>query len=324
MIFTKKIYCINVFIFLIFSLILLTNPAVAAEDSVTDTANEPNVELQVPILGYTKATNIADYIFNIYKSALYIIVPIIVVMLMFGGILRASSGGNQKLIQQSWAYISQALIGLGIVLASYLLLSMIGIDELRNPGIQSIAPGPDENMELVTLEQATQAGAGSSYGSIGGQCFPVAPDSLARVSWNWKGARDGGKRNHAGIDIYTKSPGTIIATADGTVTAVYRFYTCKSGWSGPGTVWAVLINHGDYTINYGEIDEGKVAVKKGDKVVAGQFLGIAGHCGMLHMEVYKGSVSANTAWYAGKPQPTNLVDPTSTIKSLESKQCQKK
>eukprot|EP01080_Neovahlkampfia_damariscottae_P003121 gene3121-5291_t len=62
-----------------------------------------------------------------------------------------------------------------------------------------------------------------------GLCFPVKQSSFSRVSVNWGGERGGGARCHAGIDIYTKSPGHVLAVEDGTVTNIFNFLTCKNG-----------------------------------------------------------------------------------------------
>jgi murein DD-endopeptidase MepM/ murein hydrolase activator NlpD len=60
-----------------------------------------------------------------------------------------------------------------------------------------------------------------------------------------------------------------------------------------------MINHGQYTINYAEIDADKFAsgIRIGANVTAGQLLGVAGHCGMLHFELYQGKLSNNKRWY---------------------------
>lgn len=61
---------------------------------------------------------------------------------------------------------------------------------------------------------------------------------------------------------------------------------------------AVMIYHASLgkTINYGEMDQGHIAVSVGQSVKKGQYIGRAGHCGMLHFEVYTGRQSANARW----------------------------
>jgi len=129
-------------------------------------------------------------------------------------------------------------------------------------------------------------------------CFPLKANAFLRVSNNWGDARSDGARCHAGIDIYTKSPGHSAAVEDGVVTGIFNFLYCNSGWGGAGQSSAVLVYHTklDKTFNYGEIDTNKVAVRVGQQVKKGQNLGVASHCGMLHFEVYRGRQTVNFRW----------------------------
>ena len=151
------------------------------------------------------------------------------------------------------------------------------------------------------------------YEVSGEQCFPVVQNSLNFVNYNFGNRREtcvekdaSGNcmdseylRCHAGVDILTKAPGHVVAVADGVVSNMYSFYGCKNGWGGAGEVWAIIIDHGDYTINYGEIDADKIAksIVKGSTVKAGQVLGVASRCGMLHLELYENDVAENERWY---------------------------
>jgi len=90
------------------------------------TAEEPNILLQVPLLGYTKAKNIAEYIKNVYQASLYLIIPFIIVMIIAGGVLWILAGGDKQIIAKAKERIKHALIGLGIALFSYVILYTIG------------------------------------------------------------------------------------------------------------------------------------------------------------------------------------------------------
>jgi len=303
-------------------------------------AEPVNITLQVPLFGYVKAQNIAEYIMTIYNTALYIVVPIIIVVLIFSGALWVLSGGDKEVISKAKSSIISAFIGLGIVLFSYVILSFFGLTELRVPQIEYIDHEEDFDMERVDYNKGGVSGA-TNYESVGGSCFPVVTGSLKRISWNFGSPRSSksvaGARCHAGVDIYTQSPGHVVAIADGVVKNIYRFITCSRGWGGPGETSAVLIYHSSLgaTVNYGEIDTAKVAVKKGQNVTAGQFLGVASHCGMLHFELYQGQVSSSKAWYPPTPisqaneckmkftPPAPIMDPSNTIKELQGKMCGK-
>lgn len=142
-------------------------------------------------------------------------------------------------------------------------------------------------------------------------------------------SRDGGRR-HAGIDI-TVPPGacprTIIsnpnsapgqckvyAVADGKVIAYYKDFFDSTD--------AVLIDHGQYVINYTEIAP---LVNTGQEVKAGQHIGnIIANTGagsaMLHFEIYSAGTQSNLHWYGNDNQkPAALLDPHSFLRELLNK-----
>lgn len=291
-----------------------------------------NLELQIPLFNTASVDNLAQYIYLIYQYILIILVPLAIIMIIVGGAEWVLAAGNQQKIGEAQKRITGAAIGLFIGLSSYLILSLVGLTQLKNPQITYIRPVDDT--ALITQNAGT---ATATYQSVGGQCFPVASDSFNFISWNWGARRTsetGGGRCHAGIDIYTKGQGQVVALADGTVTSVGHFYSCKGG-----EVDRVIINHGSYTINYGEINSGAEAsgIKNGAHVKAGQVIGVATNCGMLHLELYNGSVSTNSHWYPPggaaigngnycrdnymSTKPPELQDPTNTIKNLQGKMC---
>jgi len=132
-------------------------------------------------------------------------------------------------------------------------------------------------------------------------CFPLKQASLNYISQNYGDARSSGARCHAAIDVMTKSPGQVVAVADGVVTNIFNFLVCQNGWgcrNGNCQSRAVLIYHPSLgkTINYGEVDGDKIHVRVNENVRKGQILGIASYCGMLHFEVYSGRQTANRQW----------------------------
>ena len=110
---------------------------------------------------------------------------------------------------------------------------------------------------------------------------------------------------------------------------------------------AIIIDHGEYIINYGEINSDSRLVEIGDIVRAGQVIGKATGCSMLHFELYDGlklrnkfspSPPENIRWKpptgstvpAGIynyckdqnfPTPPELRDPTDFLLNLEGKMC---
>ena len=98
----------------------------------------------------------------------------------------------------------------------------------------------------------TDSGAVTGSGSCAGLFFPLASGSLAEISVNWGFARSGGRRCHAGLDIYTGGARTVVAVGSGVVTAILRgWYSCSRG-----SIDAILVYHesgplAGKTINYG-------------------------------------------------------------------------
>ena len=147
----------KIFLFIIIFLVLSTLTVSAAEF-----AEEPNIQLQVPILGYAKAKNIAEYIKNVYQAALYIIIPFIIVMIIAAGILWIIAGGDKQIIAKAKERIKYGFIGLGIALFSYVLLSTFGsksITELKPPEVEYIVPIPTEFISNETSEEDSCADA---------------------------------------------------------------------------------------------------------------------------------------------------------------------
>lgn len=121
--------------------------------------------------------------------------------------------------------------------------------------------------------------------------FPVPIDYLESISWNFGERRREGTRCHAGVDIHTKNGGKVLAVADGEVKNIDSFTDCESG-----EAVAVIVDHGDFVVNYGEIDSNKIEVEEGDKILSGDTIGYASVCGMLHFELYKKGVTHNIQW----------------------------
>lgn len=119
------------------------------------------------------------------------------------------------------------------------------------------------------------------------------------------GAARSGDRLHAGCDLYwTDDDGNeyvngyynyndnraVYAIADGTITAYYPFYLGTS---------AVEVDHGDFVIRYGEVDDAGLAggLEVGSEVTAGQQIAVMGDLdigttwSMLHLELYSGELS---------------------------------
>lgn len=80
------------------------------------------------------ANSIGQYIKAIYNYAIGVVGILATVVMMIGGIVWITAGGNQTRISEAKAWIGASLTGLVLALASYTLLSMI------NPNLVEFQP----------------------------------------------------------------------------------------------------------------------------------------------------------------------------------------
>jgi murein DD-endopeptidase MepM/ murein hydrolase activator NlpD len=125
-------------------------------------------------------------------------------------------------------------------------------------------------------------------------------------------SRGNGQRRHAGIDLYARRGDEVVACQDGTITAFYGFCCGQQK-----TSWALVVDHGDLVINYGEVEPdslSRLGLSRGASVRAGQVIAHIGRnpggSSMLHFETYAPGTAATLRWPAGSPPPPGLWDPT--------------
>ncbi|EMN5610714.1 M23 family metallopeptidase, partial [Acinetobacter baumannii] len=125
--------------------------------------------------------------------------------------------------------------------------------------------------------------------------------------------RSGGKRKHAGCDLYAPTGTEIRAMADGKVRVVKGFYS--------GTD-VIEIVHKKHIIRYGEVLAGKSLVKVGDDVKRGQTIGYVGKLTvqvpsmMLHLEMYSNPKDTSPLTVRGNnayQRRSDLIDPTTFL-----------
>ena len=117
--------------------------------------------------------------------------------------------------------------------------------------------------------------------------FPVSGATNKNVQSFWAAPRDGGKRSHEGIDIFSARGTPLLAVTDGRISS-----TGNRGLGGK-QVW---LRDGLFgkTIYYAHLDS--IAVREGQKVALGDTIGYVGNTGNaettephLHFGIYKGS-----------------------------------
>jgi hypothetical protein len=113
-------------------------------------ASKPiEMNLQVPIPGLNShivfepnTGKIAEYIKAIYNYAIGIVGILAAVVMMIGGLMWITAGGNTSNIGEAKAMITASLTGLVLVLTSYLLLSMVNpaLVNLQSSVIGQVGP----------------------------------------------------------------------------------------------------------------------------------------------------------------------------------------
>lgn len=160
--------------------------------------------------------------------------------------------------------------------------------------------------------------------------FPFKEKDLPSKDWIkdircFGARRSGGKRAHAGCDLYAPVGTTIHAIASGVVTlGPYLFYD--------GT-YALEVDHGSFLARYGEIQKGAL-VKAGDRIQAGQPIAKVGKLlsmkiSMLHLELYdksatgpltvKNKSTKRTAKGVPFMRRADLIDPTLKLDQWKDK-----
>jgi hypothetical protein len=101
-------------------------------------------------------TSIGEYIREIYKYAIGAVGILAAVVLMIGGIIWLTSGGNQTRVGEAKSWIGASLTGLIIALCSYLILATI------NPELVKIKP--------ISPKEVTNNNANDTAADIDGCC----------------------------------------------------------------------------------------------------------------------------------------------------------
>jgi len=120
-------------------------------------------------------------------------------------------------------------------------------------------------------------------------------------------------RHHVGVDLYAQRGDRVLAIADGRIAAFFPFLTARTG----ELTWALMINHGDRTVLYGEVRADALNMRQiGDAVRAGEEIARVSDTAQLHVETYAAGATRNARWPHGTPQPADVTDPTVFVSEL--------
>jgi len=158
--------------------------------------------------------------------------------------------------------------------------------------------------------------AGSSFETSSSFRFPInfIPQSKYTEEGRGFGAKRSNGRLHAANDLLGKAGNEVIAVGEGVIKDYYEFYC--------GT-FAIVVDHGSFTVRYGEVSMMEKSLKVGSQVKKGQAIGKLGRlCGgssMLHFEKFKGTVKGELTNRNNPPfqRRSDLVSPTSFLKATE-------
>lgn len=121
------------------------------------------------------------------------------------------------------------------------------------------------------------------------------------------------RRHHVGLDLYARAGDRVLAIADGRIVAFFPFLVARTG----ERTWALMIDHGDRTVLYGEVRADAMAARRiGDTVTAGQEIARISDTAQLHVEVYPAGARRNARWPFGTAQPAGVSDPTAFVTDL--------
>jgi len=195
----------------------------------------------------------------------------------------------------------------------------------RRQGISDDGIVGPRTWEILLARRTTDIGTSVRDAPVltGSENFPLS--RLPTADWThapraFGSNRSGGRRAHAACDLYGPLGAWIYAVADGEVIrGPYPFY-CET--------YALEVNHGSYIIRYGEIQRNAM-VREGQRVSAGQPIAKIGHLvginvasDMLHLEMYRGTMSGDLTIYSGGAtradgvpyqRRADLMDPTSFL-----------
>jgi murein DD-endopeptidase MepM/ murein hydrolase activator NlpD len=140
----------------------------------------------------------------------------------------------------------------------------------------------------------------------------VPPEGWTDPPRSFGARRDKGKRKHAGCDLYAPVGTPVYAVADGTVQRFSEFFL--------GT-FALVVDHGDFIVRYGEIQrEIAQSLKVDTTVTKGQKIGLVGRLqgltiSMVHFEMYDKTASGALTNTSNPPfmRRGDLIDPTKRL-----------
>ncbi len=155
---------------------------------ISNPLDNPNLSVRIPTLktlrniscdkGLCTVPWIADYIDALYRYGIAIISILAIIALMIGGVLWLTSAGRSEKIADAKKWISGGLMGMLIMISSYMILNII------NPALTQLSPLKlsylgKEDLPDITEYQTLQEE--QSRGETLNDNFKVAPKNILLV-----------------------------------------------------------------------------------------------------------------------------------------------
>lgn len=143
-------------------------------------------------------------------------------------------------------------------------------------------------------------------------------------AWSGNAARGFGAdrsnrtRFHIGVDLFGNYGDPVLAIADGRVVAFFPFCCGENR-----TSWALLVDHGQCVVNYGEVAPDSLRANGlaiGAAVTGGQRIARVGRnpggSSMIHFETYAPGTTRTDRWLKGQARPPRVLNPTRLLLQL--------
>ncbi|HPL92967.1 MAG TPA: M23 family metallopeptidase, partial [bacterium] len=303
---------------------------------------------QISFAGITEGISLPDYMNLMYKYLMSFALVVTGFVIVIGGV-KYMIGQNDGI-----PMIKNAFIGVLLLSGTYVILKTVspGTVNMNIIEINDISRKTTTNNNVaqtglgtvLTNAVATAAGDRSPSPAIEigtGWYFPVSIEDVdvKNFKYNATSKSAGGSFGywrrtnkyalehtpdypvvcHHAVDIYTNKPGKVVAITDGVIVASGNsFANCSGGQTG-----SLIIQHKDkngntFIARYGEVDIVDTAKHKpGATVKAGESLGNATRCGMLHFELHaKGNVLA-PKWRMPASLLTDMLSDYKTPQSIK-------
>lgn len=140
------------FICIVLLVMILLPFSVSADDPEDSQDALPPLEITIGGTTYTPDVGIVGYIQLIYKFAAGIVAGLAAIMIVIGGVQYATAAGNPKAIGSAKETIVSAIVGLVVVVTSYLILGLFGTQftNLKEPDLPTVTVGENDNDNRVS------------------------------------------------------------------------------------------------------------------------------------------------------------------------------